>query len=115
MSWHIEIHGMPTLAINCLEFIRFLALETGNYTMLSGLQLERAAKCASALGSEELAANHLAKAEKLIIGVTFNISETRALISMYDRVLVVAASLGGRIPIKQHCEEMKRLLEASML
>ncbi|HEY5707492.1 MAG TPA: hypothetical protein VIS96_18180 [Terrimicrobiaceae bacterium] len=41
MSWHIEIHGMPTLAIHCLEVIRFLALETGNYTMLSGEQFER--------------------------------------------------------------------------
>jgi hypothetical protein len=35
MSWHIEVHGMPTLAIHCLEVIRVLALETGNYTMLS--------------------------------------------------------------------------------
>lgn len=35
MSWHIEIQGMPTIAIHCIEVIRFLALETGNYTMLS--------------------------------------------------------------------------------
>jgi len=62
----------------------------------AALQLENAAKCASALKSEELTANHLAKAEKLIMGVTFNMSETRALISMYDRVLVAAANLGGR-------------------
>jgi hypothetical protein len=41
MSWYIELHGMPSLAIHCLEVIRFLALETGNYTMLSGEQHER--------------------------------------------------------------------------
>jgi hypothetical protein len=41
MSWYIELHGMPTLAIHCLEVIRFLALETGNYTMLSNEQCER--------------------------------------------------------------------------
>lgn len=35
MSWHIEIHGMPTIAIHCIEVIRFLALDTGNYTMLA--------------------------------------------------------------------------------
>lgn len=29
-DWHIEIHGMPTIAIHCIEVIRFLALETGN-------------------------------------------------------------------------------------
>lgn len=33
---NIEIHGMPTISIHCLEVIQFLALETGNYTMLSG-------------------------------------------------------------------------------
>jgi hypothetical protein len=41
MSWYIELHGMPTLAIHCLEVIRFLALETGNYTILSSKQHER--------------------------------------------------------------------------
>ena len=85
-----------------------------NFTR-AALQLEKAAKCASEIRSEELTANHLAKAEKLILGVTFNISETRALISMYDRVLVGAANLGGSIPVKPHCEEMKQLLQASML
>jgi hypothetical protein len=44
--------------------------------------------------SDVLTANDLGKAEKLIMGVTFNLSETRALISMYDRVLIAAASLG---------------------
>jgi hypothetical protein len=51
MSWYIELHGMPTLAIHCLEVIRFLALETGNYTMLSGKQCERI----EALVSESIA------------------------------------------------------------
>lgn len=37
-SWHVEIHGMPTIAIHCLEVIRFLALEVGNYTHLSAEQ-----------------------------------------------------------------------------
>lgn len=41
MSWYIELHGMPTLAIHCLEVIRFLALETGNYTILSNEQCKR--------------------------------------------------------------------------
>ena len=40
MSWHIEIHGLPTIAIHCIEVIRFLALETGNYTMLSHSQYD---------------------------------------------------------------------------
>lgn len=35
MSWHIEINGMPTIAIHCIEVIRFLALNTGNYIMLA--------------------------------------------------------------------------------
>lgn len=34
-SWRIEIHGMPAIAIHCLDVIRCLALEVGNYTMLS--------------------------------------------------------------------------------
>lgn len=37
-SWYIEIHGMHTIAIHCLEVVRFLALEVGNYTKLSGEQ-----------------------------------------------------------------------------
>jgi hypothetical protein len=37
-SWNIEIHGMATIAIHCLEVIRFLALEVGNYTKLTGEQ-----------------------------------------------------------------------------
>jgi len=37
-SWHIEIHGLPTIAIHCLEVVRFLALEAGNYAKLSDEQ-----------------------------------------------------------------------------
>ena len=85
-----------------------------NFTR-AALQLEKAEKCAAAIRSEELTASHLAKAEKLIMGVTFNMSETRALISMYDRVLTAAANLDEKIPIKQHCQEMKQLLQASMI
>ena len=40
-GWHIEIHGMPIIAIHCLGVLRFLALETGNYTMLTGDQYAR--------------------------------------------------------------------------
>lgn len=79
------------------------------------MRLEKAAKCASEIRSEKLAAHHLAKAEKLIIGVVFNTSQIRALISMYDRVQLAASKLGGTIPIKQHCEEMKQLLRASIV
>ena len=41
MSWYIQLHGMPNLAIQCLEVIRFLALETANYMMLSNEQRKR--------------------------------------------------------------------------
>ena len=37
-SWRIEKHGMSIIAIHCLEVIRFLALEVGNCTKLSGEQ-----------------------------------------------------------------------------
>lgn len=30
MSWYIEIHGMPQMAIDVLEVVHFLALECGN-------------------------------------------------------------------------------------
>jgi hypothetical protein len=38
-SWHIETHGMPTIAIHCLEVVWFLALEVGNYAKFSGAQV----------------------------------------------------------------------------
>ncbi len=34
-AWSIEIHGMPHIAIDVLDVVRFLALETGNYTSLN--------------------------------------------------------------------------------
>jgi hypothetical protein len=37
-SWLIELHGMPKIAIDVLEVIRFLALDTGNYVNLSDSQ-----------------------------------------------------------------------------
>jgi hypothetical protein len=43
-TWHIGIHGMPSIAIHCLEVIRFLALETGNYTNLAREQNEHVEK-----------------------------------------------------------------------
>ena len=40
-GWHIEIHGMPQIAIDILEVIRFLALDTGNYIHLTQSQNKR--------------------------------------------------------------------------
>lgn len=34
-DWSIEIHGMPQIAIDILDVVRFLALETGNYVNLT--------------------------------------------------------------------------------
>lgn len=63
MSWHIEIHGMPAIAIHCIEIIRFLALETGNYTMLSRSQRDiiqsLAAETTAFLRSMPLHGEHL--------------------------------------------------------
>lgn len=40
-AWSIEIHGMPQIAIDVLEVIRFLALDTGNYINLTQAQTKR--------------------------------------------------------------------------
>ena len=40
-AWSIEIHGFPRMAIDILEVIRFLALESGNYTHLSHSEMRR--------------------------------------------------------------------------
>ena len=40
-GWSIEIHGMPQIALDVLEVIRFLALETGNYVHLNEAQKRR--------------------------------------------------------------------------
>lgn len=40
-GWTIEIHGMPQIAIDILEVIRFLALDTGNYVNITQIQKKR--------------------------------------------------------------------------
>lgn len=37
-EWSIEVHGMPQIAIDVLDVIRFLALETGTFTDLKKSQ-----------------------------------------------------------------------------
>jgi hypothetical protein len=39
--WSIELHGMPQIAIDVLNVIRFLALEAGTYINLNEAQRER--------------------------------------------------------------------------
>ena len=34
-SWSIEIHGFPQIAMDVLQVIKFLALETGNYVLFN--------------------------------------------------------------------------------
>jgi hypothetical protein len=34
-SWSIEIHGFPQIAMDVLQVIRFLALDTGNYVLFN--------------------------------------------------------------------------------
>jgi len=75
-----------------------------------GFLLERAAKCASERKNEELTANFLAKAERLVHKSRLNIHEANAIITLYDRVIIAAANPQGTIPIKEHCEEMKGFL-----
>lgn len=41
MRWSIEIHGMPKIAIDVLDVIRFLALNTGNCVHLNQSQKKR--------------------------------------------------------------------------
>ena len=40
-GWLIEVHVMPQIALDVLEVIRFLALETGNYVHLNEAQKRR--------------------------------------------------------------------------
>lgn len=40
-AWSIEVHGMPQIAIDVLDVIRFLALETGTFTDLNKSQRKR--------------------------------------------------------------------------
>ena len=40
-TWSIEIHGMPQIAIDVLDVIRFIAVETGNYIHLNSTQIRK--------------------------------------------------------------------------
>lgn len=40
-GWSIEIHGMPQIAIDVLDVIRVLAVETGTYIHLNQAQIKR--------------------------------------------------------------------------
>ena len=40
-GWSIEIHGMPQIAIDALDVIRYLALDTHTYIHLKQTQLRR--------------------------------------------------------------------------
>lgn len=41
MGWSIEIHGLPKIALDVLDVIRFLALDTGNYVHLNSNQVRK--------------------------------------------------------------------------
>lgn len=77
----------------------------------AALHLEKAAKYASQSQNELLTARHLAKAERLILGRSFTENEVLTLIYLYDQVLAASTNLEGTIPIRQNCEEMKKMLE----
>jgi len=40
-GWSIEIHGMPKIAIDVLDVVRFLAVETGTYIHLNQAQMKK--------------------------------------------------------------------------
>lgn len=79
-----------------------------NFTR-AALGLEQAAKTLAS-GDERMTAYHLGKAERLILKTRFNVNEVRALIALYDRVIPASQQLSGTIPIKQNCDEMKKIL-----
>lgn len=76
----------------------------------AALALERAASSAAS-GDERMTAHHLDKVRRLLPGTRFNLNQVRALLSLYDRVLAAAQGPSGTIPIRQNCEEMKKVLE----
>jgi hypothetical protein len=41
MGWSIEIHGMPTVALDIFKIIYFLALKTGTYIHLRSVDKKR--------------------------------------------------------------------------
>lgn len=77
---------------------------------VAALALESAAKSAAS-GDERMTAHHLDKVRRVLLGTRFNLNQVRALISLYDRVLAAAQGLSGTTPIRQNCEEMKKILE----
>jgi hypothetical protein len=44
-GWSIEIHGMPQIAIDALDVIRFLAVDTHTYIHLKQTQIKRVKSC----------------------------------------------------------------------
>jgi hypothetical protein len=44
-GWSIEIHGMPQIAIDALDVIRFLAVDTHTYIHLNQTQIKRIKSC----------------------------------------------------------------------
>jgi hypothetical protein len=44
-GWSIEIHGMPQIAIDALDVIRFLAVDTRTYIHLNQTQIKRIKSC----------------------------------------------------------------------
>ena len=44
-GWSIEIHGMPQIAIDTLDVIRFLAVDTHTYIHLKQTQIKRIKSC----------------------------------------------------------------------
>lgn len=44
-GWSIEIHGMPQIAIDALDVIRFLAVDTHTYIHLKQTQIKRIKSC----------------------------------------------------------------------
>jgi hypothetical protein len=65
--WSIELHGLPDIAIDVLDVIRFLALDTGNYTHLRQSQI-RKVRCLVFRGKKALRSSglyrELSQAEK---------------------------------------------------
>ena len=76
---------------------------------VAALALENAAKSAAS-GDARMTAHHLDTALRQVQGARFNLTQVRALVSLYDRVLGASLSLTSTLSIR-HCEEMKKYLE----
>jgi hypothetical protein len=44
-GWSIEIHGLPQMAIDALDVIHFLAVDTHSYVRLTQTQIRRTKSC----------------------------------------------------------------------